>query len=198
MHVLWRDGTSTWNILKDVRNSYPTQLAEFALQNNFASLPVFKYWIYYAINKKHRIIKKINSKYWTWTHKYGIRIPKTVKEAYKIDQENNNHLWRDALKLEMKGVRAAFEIFDGKKEDLPNHYQKINCHVTWDVKLGENFRRKAILVTGGHVTIVQSHMIYSSVVSRDSVRIALTIAALNELIVLACNIKNAYLTADFV
>ena len=39
-------------------------------------------------------------------------------------------------------------------------------------------------------------MTYSSVVSRDSVRIALTIAALNDLKVMACDIQNAYLTAD--
>ena len=37
---------------------------------------------------------------------------------------------------------------------------------------------------------------YSSVVSRDSVRIALAIAGLNGLDVMACDIRNAYLTAD--
>ena len=33
-------------------------------------------------------------------------------------------------------------------------------------------------------------------VSRDSVRIALTISSLNDLDVLACNIQNDYLTVD--
>ena len=37
---------------------------------------------------------------------------------------------------------------------------------------------------------------YSSVVSRDSVRIALTMGALNGLTVMACHIQNAYLNAD--
>ena len=37
---------------------------------------------------------------------------------------------------------------------------------------------------------------YSSVVIRDSVKIALLIASLNDLQLLACNIQNAYLTAD--
>ena len=37
---------------------------------------------------------------------------------------------------------------------------------------------------------------YASVVSRDSVRIALLIAALNDLKVLVCDVHNAYLTAD--
>ena len=39
-------------------------------------------------------------------------------------------------------------------------------------------------------------MSYSSVVSRNLVRVTLTIAALNDLDVLACDIQNAYLTAD--
>ena len=63
--------------------------------------------------------------------------------------------------------------------------------------MGENFRRKARFVAGGHTTEVPDSVItYSSVVSRDSVRIALTIAALNGLKVMACDIQNAYLTAD--
>jgi len=67
----------------------------------------------------------------------------------------------------------------------------------FDVKMGENFRRKARLVADGHKTDSPATITYSSVVSRDSVRIALTIAALNDLKVLACDILNAYLTAPY-
>ena len=42
-----------------------------------------------------------------------------------------------------------------------------------------------------------SLMTYSSVVSRNRVQITLTIAALNDLKVLSCDIQNAYLTVDF-
>ena len=65
----------------------------------------------------------------------------------------------------------------------------------FDIKLGENFRRKARLVGGGHTTISPSSIKFSSVVSRYSVRIALTITALNDIDILACDIQNAYLTA---
>ena len=65
----------------------------------------------------------------------------------------------------------------------------------FDIKLGENFRRKAILVGGGHTTTAPSSITFSLVVSRDSFRIALTIAALNDLDILACDIQNSYLTA---
>jgi Reverse transcriptase (RNA-dependent DNA polymerase). len=95
----------------------------------------------------------------------------------------------------MKNVRIAFEEYYGNIAELPPGYQRINCHTIFDVKMGENFRRKARMVAGGHVTETPSTLTYSSVVSRDSVRIALTIAALNDLKVLACDIQNAYLTA---
>ena len=48
----------------------------------------------------------------------------------------------------------------------------------------------------GQVSVAVNTLTYSSVVSRDSVRIALTIAALNDLSVMACDIQNAYLTAE--
>ena len=45
------------------------------------------------------------------------------------------------------------------------------------------------------MTEVPTNLTYSSVVSRDSVRIALTVAALNGVDILACDIQNAYLSA---
>jgi len=65
----------------------------------------------------------------------------------------------------------------------------------FDVKLGEGFRRKSRLVGGGNQVDTPSHMTYASVVSRETVRIALMLAALNDLEVKASDIQNAYLTA---
>ena len=39
-----------------------------------------------------------------------------------------------------------------RKEDIPIGYQQIKCHMIFDVKLGDKFRRKARLVVGGHTT----------------------------------------------
>ena len=63
--------------------------------------------------------------------------------------------------------------------------------------MGENFRRKAIFVADRNKTKIPAAMTYFSVVSTDLVRITLTIAALNELDVLACDILNAYLMVDY-
>ena len=67
-------------------------------------------------------------------------------------------------------------------------------HIIFDVKM-ENFRRKARYVASGHEISTPAIMTYASVVSRESVRIALTIAALNDLEVMASDVKNAFLTA---
>ena len=100
----------------------------------------------------------------------------------------------DAIFQEMKNVRIAFEIFEGEVKDIPIGYQKVDCHMIFDIEMGESFRRKARMVAGGHTTEVPATLAYLSVVSRDSVWIALTIAALNRLKVLACDIQNAFLT----
>eukprot|EP00804_Cyclotella_cryptica_P002923 CCRYP_013282-RB/>CCRYP_013282-RB protein AED:0.39 eAED:0.39 QI:0/-1/0/1/-1/1/1/0/114 len=64
----------------------------------------------------------------------------------------------------------------------------------FDIKM-EDFRRKARLVAGGHVTDVPPTITYSSVVGWETVRIALTLAALNDLEVKVADIMNAYVTA---
>jgi hypothetical protein len=91
-------------------------------------------------------------------------------------------------------VRVALKTL-GDNETPPPTFQEMRCHVVYDVKM-ENFQRKARLDAGGHMTEVSSAtMTYASVVSRESVRIALTLAALNDLEVKTADIENAYLTA---
>ncbi len=74
-------------------------------------------------------------------------------------------------------------------------YTQITGHLVFDVKLGENFRRKARYCADGHKTGAPASVTYSTVVSQDSVRILLTVAALNELDVLGADVQNAFLTA---
>jgi hypothetical protein len=120
-------------------------------------------------------------------------VPKTVKEALALDRKNGNTLWADAIAKEMKEVRIAFKIPpDGRS--APIGYQKIPCHMIFDVKM-EDFRQKAHLVAGGHLTQAPATIIYASVVSRETMRLALTFASLNDLEVKVGNVMNAYITA---
>ena len=79
-------------------------------------------------------------------------MPNKVEEAILIDKENGDTLWWDAIMKDMKNVRPLFEVFKKRKEEIPIGYQHIKYHMIFDVKLGENFRRKARMVGGGHKT----------------------------------------------
>jgi hypothetical protein len=92
----------------------------------------------------------------------------------------------------MKNVQPAFNFLD-EGDCTPNWYQKIKLHMIFDVKM--DFTRKARLVAGGLMTDTPSYLTYSSVVSRDSILLGLLLAALNDLDVLSCDIRNAYLNA---
>ena len=100
----------------------------------------------------------------------------------------------DAVKLEMKNALVPFDKIDDISV-LGKEFTEISGHLIFDIKLGEGFRRKARWVANGHLTDTPSAVTYSTVVARDSVRILLLIAALNELDVQGGDIQNAYLTA---
>jgi hypothetical protein len=189
--VKWRDGSSDWIAMKDLKESYPVELALYATGQKIDDEPAFAWWVPYALNKRKRILQKVKSKYWSRTHKYGIRMPKDINEAIEIDREQGNTLWMDAIKLEMQNVRIAFEEFDGDPNALVG-YTQITGHLVFDVKLDENFRRKAQYCADGHKSGAPASVTYSTVVSRDSMRILLTIAALNDLDILGADVQNDF------
>jgi hypothetical protein len=121
------------------------------------------------------------------------RCTQTVLDAHELDRLNGNTLWADAIAKEMTEVRKAFDILPDDKA-VPIGYQKIPCHMIFDEKM-EGFKRKARLVAGGHRTRAPATITYASVVSRETVRIALMLAALNDLQVKVEDVLNAYINA---
>ena len=203
--VEWKEGSSDWVPLKDLKESYPVQVAEYAKANKIDDEPAFAWWIGDVLRKRNTILSKVKSRYWKTTHKFGIRIPKTVKEALEIDQMNNNDFWRKAIEKEMGKINSmgTFERWDGGsaedirsgKVKLPG-FREISCHMIFDIKMDGKFTRKARYVADGNKTgEVPTHLTYSSVVTRESVRIAFLYAGLNGLNILGCDVTNAYLNA---
>ena len=84
----------------------------------------------------------MKSKCWLRSHKFGIRIPKSVEEVKKVDDQNGNTLWWDAICKEMRNVLPAFEVFEGTKDQLPVGYQFMKCHMNFDIKFEETFVAK--------------------------------------------------------
>ncbi|KAI2502052.1 Reverse transcriptase (RNA-dependent DNA polymerase) [Fragilaria crotonensis] len=192
--VEWKDGTTSWERLADLKESNPVEVADYAISRGIDQEPAFAWWVPHTIHRRNRIIAAVNNRYHKRTHKFGIEIPKSFSDCVRIDNENGNTLWQDAVRKEMSKVQVAFQILEDGA-DPPPTYQEIRCHLVFDVKM-EDFQRKARLVAGGHMTATPpASVTYATVVSRESVRIALTLAALNDLEVKTADIENAYLTA---
>jgi hypothetical protein len=55
----------------------------------------------------------------------------------------------------MSNVRAVFEEYNGEltQDGKPKGYKFVSTHMVFDIKLGENYRRKATLVADGCANI---------------------------------------------
>jgi Reverse transcriptase (RNA-dependent DNA polymerase) len=168
------------------------ELAEYAVGNKLAHEPAFNWWVPFTMKKRDRIIAKVKTRYLRKEQKFGIDLPKSVQDAFRMDQENNNTLCQDAIKKEMKVILPAVKILDEGARS-PIGFQQIPCHIVFDVKI--DFTRKARFVASGHVTSPPTTHTYASVMSRESVRIALLLASLNDMDVMTADVQGAYLNA---
>ena len=94
----------TWHPLKELKESYPIQVAEFAVARGVDKMPAFAWWVNFTLKKRDSIIASVRSRIVRTTHKYGIEIPTSWKHAIEIDVRNKNRLWQNSLAKEMKNV----------------------------------------------------------------------------------------------
>ena len=198
--AVFKDGTHEWLKLKDLKEAFPVQVAEYAVNNMISHEPAFNWWVHEVLKKRDRIISKVKGRYWRTTHKFGISVPKTVEEALEIDEQTGTRFWSHAIAKEMTKAKVAWISRDGSPTDARkgkvsalHGYQEIKCHIVFDVNM--DLTRKARFCANGNETSTPASAVYSSVVSRDSVRLAFLIASLNDLDILATDITNAYLNA---
>ena len=64
------------------------------------------------MKKRDHIIAAANNRFLKKTHKFGLRVSPSVKEALDIDKENGDTFWFDVIAKEMKNVKVAFKILD--------------------------------------------------------------------------------------
>ena len=191
--VEWIDGTTSWIPLKDLKESNPIEVAEFATSRSIQNEPAFAWWVSHVLRKRSIIIKTLQSRTVKKDMKFGIMIPSTIEEARTFDRTNKNDFWEKALQKELKNVIVAFQLLE-HDEPIPVGSKHIDYHFIFDVKF--DLTRKARCVAGGHRNKnVPAQNTYASVVSRDSVRLGFLIAALNDLDILIGDIGNAYLNA---
>ena len=87
-------------------------------------------------------------------------MPKSVEEAKEIDKEYGNHLWRNAICLEMNNVRVGFEVYEGDVSDLVG-YEENRGHLIFHIKLRKIFVVKlyTLVKNLGQRPLQVSHMV---------------------------------------
>ena len=146
----------------------PVFLANYAKQNGLLEAPGWKFLRHIARQAKklqHMLYQsRCQSKHNAIQYKFGVRIPRDVKEAYELDRQNGNTFWADAIQCELNQVFKYDTFHDkGQLQKTPNGYQLIRCHFVFDVK--QSGKCKARFVASGHMTNPAKDSIYSGVVS---------------------------------
>jgi hypothetical protein len=140
--VQWKDGTTTWVSLAELKDSNPLELAEYGVVNGIQDEPAFNWWVKDIMRVRTSIISKVKSRYWRTTHKYWVRLPHSVEEALQINCNTGTALWQETILKERTRVCIAWMARDnvtpdkvriGKVKDMIG-YQEITCHMIFDVK----------------------------------------------------------------
>jgi hypothetical protein len=105
---LWKNGSTSWETLAAIKEAFPIQVSKFTVDLALQDKVAFKWWVPQVIKRHSRINKAIKTRYAKKTHKFGIRLPKSVQEAYEIDKQHGNGLWHRAIIKEMKKNALAF------------------------------------------------------------------------------------------
>jgi Reverse transcriptase (RNA-dependent DNA polymerase) len=128
--------------------------------------------------------------------KYSVHIPWSVREAFRLDEENGNTLWSDALSKEILVLQKmnCFKVVDDERRWHParDGYQYAPLQMIFDIK--PDSRRKARLVAGGHVVKCDVNT-YASKVKSLSVKLLHVIADANGLWTLCGDIGNAFVNS---
>jgi len=196
--VLWSDGSKTWEPLNLIAKDDPVTLAAYAKAHDLLEVPGWKFLRRIA-RRAHVLRRMLNqarmsSRRNAVRYKFGVQVPRSISEAHRLDKENGNNLWAEAIQLEISQL-LDYATYDdrGHGGKIPGGYQKIRMLWIFDVK--QSGKRKARFVAGGHLTDPPKDSVYSSVVSLRSMRIVTFLSELNHLNLMALDIGNAYLEA---
>jgi len=96
LEIEWKDGSTSWLPLKEVKVTSTVEVAEYAINNRIDDEPAFDWWVRDVLKKKKRLIKLPKKKHIRQGYKFGIQVPSNIQEAIAIDEANGNTFWRDA------------------------------------------------------------------------------------------------------
>ena len=195
--VEWESEEVTYEPLALISNDDPITCAVYAKKHDLLDTTGWKHLKRYAKTSKRliRAVKqsRIHQVRASARYQHGFQVPKDFNDAIRLDKENSNTHWQDAMDLELTQIHE-YKVFkdtgkaqfhDGKAV-TPDGFQKIRVHFVYAVKHDGKF--KARLVADGHPT-------KEPVVSLRSLRMVVFLSQLNDFEIWGADIGNAYLEA---
>ena len=188
--VEWESGEVTYEPLTLISKDDPITCAVYAKKHDLLDTTGWKHLKRYAKTSKRliRAVKqsRIRQVRASARYQHGFQVPKDYNDAIRLDKENSNTHWQDAMDLELTQIHE-YKVFKdtGKaqfhngKAATPDGFQKIRVHFVYAVKHDGRF--KARLVADGHLTKEPVESIYSGVVSLRSLRMVVFLSQLNDL-----------------
>jgi hypothetical protein len=88
-----KEGSTSWENLADLKESHPIETAGYANILGIDNEPALNWWVPNVLRKMGCIIslvQKRNPCYLKRTHKSGIEVPETAKEALELNKKNGN------------------------------------------------------------------------------------------------------------
>ena len=202
--VEWESGEVTYEPLTLISKDDPLTCAVYAKKHDLLDTTGWKHLKRYAKTSKKliRAVKqsRIRQVRASAQYQHGFQVPKDYNDAMRLDKENGNTHWQDAMDLELTQIHE-YKVFKdtGKaklhngKVVIPDGFQKIRVDFVYAVKHDGRF--KARLVADGHLTKEPVESIYSGVVSLRILRMVVFLSQLNNLEIWGADVGNAYLEA---
>jgi transposase len=187
--VLWKNQQESFLPIDVLKEEQPFLLAQYIFQHpvEHTRSGFWNIWAHTAQREISSVQRKLRRIYSNITHEHsffpysrrtihckkeyqshmqsylGVEIPRTVKEAYTLDDKNKNQLWKEAIQREKDSTQEyrTFEFLP-PGSDVPSGYQLALLKMVFDVK--SDLRQKARLVVGGHKVNADEHTSFSSVV----------------------------------
>jgi hypothetical protein len=82
--VEWKDRTTSWERLADIKESNSVEVAEYAASKSLLDTPAFAWWASRVLKKRSRIIAAVTKRHHNRTHKFGIGVPKSWGDYVRL------------------------------------------------------------------------------------------------------------------
>ena len=161
LEVEWESGEVTYEPLTLISKDDPITCAVYAKKHDLLDTTGWKHPKRYAKTSKRliRAVKqsRIRQVRASARYQHGFQVPKDYNDAIRLDKENSNTHWQDAMDLELTQIHEYKVFKDTGKAQFhngqavtPDGFQKIRVHFVYAVKHDGRF--KARLVADGHLT----------------------------------------------